>query len=214
MQPQTADHTNVETGYLALVDRWCMDELTEKTEEWKARVAGNLRLRRRELKLTQEQLAEQAGINYATYRGIEAGHSTLAFDKLVRLSAALQVSPADIFGTELAPLPPRRLIRRDGMVETGDPAGAGYDAFRFFEVEEDMPEFNLRAGDTLVVDTALAEFEIGKLAIVNEDGDLRLHKVVSMNPAQLSRPNGYTVVFNARFHKLVGRIARLQRDDP
>ena len=29
MQPQTADHTNVETGYLALVDRWCMDELTE-----------------------------------------------------------------------------------------------------------------------------------------------------------------------------------------
>lgn len=207
MQAETVSSTNVTTALHFPGDVFGMSDAIDTTHLWKARVAENLRDARRKAGFTQQVLADLAGVNYATLRSIEAQHSTPGFDKLVLLSAALQISPADLFGPEIAPPPQRRLIRRDGVVEPGD------DTFRFFELEADIPEFGLRAGDTLVVDTGLG-VEPGRMIIIDEGGDIRLHKVESMNPTILSRPQAPSVVFDKRYHRIVGRIARLQRDDP
>lgn len=58
-----------------------------------AAVIGRLRL---EADLTQEALAEKAGINRTTYGGIERGERPLSDQNLVRLAIALEVRLEDV----------------------------------------------------------------------------------------------------------------------
>jgi y4mF family transcriptional regulator len=55
----------------------------------RATLAQQVRTRRRSLRLTQQALAELAGCTARFVRSVEAGKSTLRFDKLLALLSAL-----------------------------------------------------------------------------------------------------------------------------
>ncbi len=59
----------------------------------------NLRSLREAKGLTQAQLADKAGINQATISKIEAGRANFTFEMIERISAALGVTEAELFGT-------------------------------------------------------------------------------------------------------------------
>lgn len=58
--------------------------------------ANNLKKRRMELNLKQAQLAEKAGVTVQTISSIENAKHFPAYKKLIRISAALQVHPAQL----------------------------------------------------------------------------------------------------------------------
>lgn len=59
-------------------------------------LAANVRRRRLELTLTQEQFAERAEIDLRFFRFVEQGVKDVAVSSLVRLAEALKCSPADL----------------------------------------------------------------------------------------------------------------------
>ena len=65
--------------------------------DWNAIVAANVRRLRVERKLTQEQLAHEAGLDLTYVGGIERGRRNPSIEVLGRLAAALAVNPADLF---------------------------------------------------------------------------------------------------------------------
>ncbi|WP_437679037.1 helix-turn-helix domain-containing protein [Sorangium sp. So ce131] len=56
-------------------------------------IAANLRRLRQQRGITQEQLAEAAGIELRTMQAIEVGRQSMSLGTLVRLANALDVSP-------------------------------------------------------------------------------------------------------------------------
>ena len=56
-------------------------------------IAANVRRRRAELGLTQEQLGEAAGISYRYLQDVERGRKNITVDILVRLARALRSRP-------------------------------------------------------------------------------------------------------------------------
>jgi DNA-binding XRE family transcriptional regulator len=102
----------MEEQKLSDFDRLMADIEREAEEEGPAAVAelNALRLkyamisrligRRRELRLTQQQLAQRSGVGQAEISKIERGRSTPTLDTYSRLAAALDVSLADL-GTDL-----------------------------------------------------------------------------------------------------------------
>lgn len=63
----------------------------DKTQQ-KQVIAANLRKLRKEKGLTQEALAEMAGISHSFYANIERGNKSMSIPVLIDLSAALNVS--------------------------------------------------------------------------------------------------------------------------
>lgn len=68
--------------------------------DWKAVVGGNVRRLRIERRLTQEQLAFEAGIDLTYEGGIERGTRNPSLMVMVRMADALDVAPSDL----LAPI--------------------------------------------------------------------------------------------------------------
>jgi transcriptional regulator with XRE-family HTH domain len=56
-------------------------------------IAANVRRRRAELGLTQEQLGEAAGISYRYMQDIERGRKNITVETLVRMARALNARP-------------------------------------------------------------------------------------------------------------------------
>jgi transcriptional regulator with XRE-family HTH domain len=56
-------------------------------------IAANVRRRRAELGLTQEQLGEAAGISYRYLQDIERGRKNITVETLVRMARALRARP-------------------------------------------------------------------------------------------------------------------------
>jgi transcriptional regulator with XRE-family HTH domain len=65
--------------------------------DWGRIVGTNVRRLRVERKLTQEQLAHDAGIDLTYLGGIERGRRNPSVDVLGRLAASLGAHPADLF---------------------------------------------------------------------------------------------------------------------
>ena len=58
---------------------------------------GNaIRRRRRELGLSQEELAERAGLHRNYIGGVERGERNVGFRNLARISSALEITMADL----------------------------------------------------------------------------------------------------------------------
>lgn len=64
--------------------------------DWDAVVARNVRLRRQALGLSQEELAEKAGLSVRYIGNIERNRQSASVRYLGKLAAALSVSPADL----------------------------------------------------------------------------------------------------------------------
>lgn len=64
----------------------------------RARLGARLRRLRRERNLTQEGLAERAGVSYKFLGEIERGTGNPSLDTLERVSRALNVEVTDLFG--------------------------------------------------------------------------------------------------------------------
>lgn len=64
--------------------------------DWRAVVGRNVRLRRQERGLTQEQLAFEAEIDLTYLGGIERGRRNPSLLVIVRLALALKAKPADL----------------------------------------------------------------------------------------------------------------------
>lgn len=61
------------------------------------RVFGqNVRARRLDLKLSQEKLADAAGVDRTYVGSVERGERNLSLQNIVKLATALQVEPADL----------------------------------------------------------------------------------------------------------------------
>lgn len=68
-------------------------------KEVRARLGTRLREWRRARRLTQEQLAERAGLSYKFIGEIERGRGNPTVDTLFRLSQALDLDVVDLFGS-------------------------------------------------------------------------------------------------------------------
>lgn len=70
-------------------------------QDWRAIVGGNIRRRRLELGLTQEQVALEAEIDLTYMGGIERGRRNPSLLVLVRVAKVLKVLPADLLQATL-----------------------------------------------------------------------------------------------------------------
>ena len=61
-------------------------------------VAKNLRVKRAELDITQEELSKRSRVNVATINSYENGGYTPGADKLCALAEALECTPNDLLG--------------------------------------------------------------------------------------------------------------------
>jgi transcriptional regulator with XRE-family HTH domain len=66
-------------------------------------IAANLRRVRQQRGITQEQLAEAAGIELRTMQAVEVGRQSMSLGTLVRLANALDVSPGALFRSAAMP---------------------------------------------------------------------------------------------------------------
>lgn len=69
--------------------------------DWNRVVAANVRRLRAERKLTQEQLAHEAGLDLTYVGGIERGRRNPSVDVLGRIAEALGVQPSRLLQTEV-----------------------------------------------------------------------------------------------------------------
>ena len=61
------------------------------------RLGSTVRKRRRELKLSQEQLAERSGLHRNYIGGVERGERNVGFINLCRIASGLELSLAELF---------------------------------------------------------------------------------------------------------------------
>lgn len=57
---------------------------------------------RKRMNLTQERLAERAGISIDTVRKVETGAAGASFAMIEKIASTLQVDPAELFTTQVA----------------------------------------------------------------------------------------------------------------
>ena len=67
------------------------------TVDWEATVSENIKKRRKELGLSQEQLGEMANLSRATINMVENGTADIRLSTLVRIAQALYTSPGNLF---------------------------------------------------------------------------------------------------------------------
>lgn len=80
-------------------------------------LGARVRMYRQEQKLTQEQLAEAAGISASFLGHIERGSRVLSVDTLLRLCAVLHVTPNDLLGvTAAAAASDERMAEADALL--------------------------------------------------------------------------------------------------
>jgi transcriptional regulator with XRE-family HTH domain len=63
----------------------------------RARLAANLRAARAQLGISQERLAELAGLHRTYVGGIERGERNVSVDNIEKLAGALRLDIADLF---------------------------------------------------------------------------------------------------------------------
>ena len=63
-------------------------------------IGNNLLAKRKQLGLTQAEVAEAAGLSDRTYADIERGSANMRTETLIRICRALRVTPNDILTTE------------------------------------------------------------------------------------------------------------------
>ena len=89
-------------------------------------LGGRIRLRRRELKMSQDQLARKIGITFQQVQKYEHGTNRVSFSRLAEIAEALKCSVSDILGdldqTKAAPKFSRHVARLNapGVVELLD----------------------------------------------------------------------------------------------
>ena len=158
----------------------------------------NLKERREELKLSQEEVAQAIGVTKATVSNWEKGDiANMKRDKISQLSKVLKVSPLSILGMEEVTNENRVLIPILGTINCGNPILAeenieGYQE----EIEDTLPNgklFYLKTkGDSMVPTIPLGskvmirqqpEVEDGEIAavIVNGDDEATLKRVKHQN---------------------------------
>ncbi len=79
----------------AILVQYCF--VTQKNFSIEYRFGKVIRRRRRELDLSQEQLAERSGLHRNYISGIENGECNPSLKNIVRLAAALEISVSDLF---------------------------------------------------------------------------------------------------------------------
>jgi transcriptional regulator with XRE-family HTH domain len=75
-------------------------EITERIKQTRDALGRTVRLRRRELGLSQEELAARAGLDQAYISHVEAARRNISVDNLARLAAALEVNVGGLFDTK------------------------------------------------------------------------------------------------------------------
>jgi transcriptional regulator with XRE-family HTH domain len=89
-------------------------------------LGGRIRLRRRELGMSQDQLARRIGITFQQVQKYEHGTNRVSFSRLVEIAEALKCSVSDIMGdldqTKAAPKFSRHVaqLNAPGVVELLD----------------------------------------------------------------------------------------------
>lgn len=61
-------------------------------------IAGNIKTKRKQHGISQEQLAEQAEVSVDTIKSIESGRRTMSLDTYIRIVQALDVPPFALLG--------------------------------------------------------------------------------------------------------------------
>lgn len=61
------------------------------------KVGKKVKKARKELKLTQEELAERVGMHYTTISRIETGDSNPPVQTIAKIAKALKISPSELF---------------------------------------------------------------------------------------------------------------------
>jgi transcriptional regulator with XRE-family HTH domain len=77
------------------------------SEESKAILAANLRRLRTEVGLSQEELADRAGVHRTYISSVERGQRNVSLENIFGLATALGVDPRDL----IAPLPTKKGLR-------------------------------------------------------------------------------------------------------
>ena len=70
----------------------------KSTDEARSLFGSRVRLLRKQAGLSQEGLAEAAGLHRTYVSSIERGQRNVGLDNIVRLARALQVEPRSLFG--------------------------------------------------------------------------------------------------------------------
>lgn len=81
----------METNIAKEVGRGNMTE-----QDLQLRLRNNLRKYRKERGLTQETLAEKAGVSLASYKSYESGANGISLEALAKLGNALDIDPASL----------------------------------------------------------------------------------------------------------------------
>jgi transcriptional regulator with XRE-family HTH domain len=75
-------------------------EITARIRETREALGRTVRLRRRELGMSQEELASRAGLDQAYISHVEAARRNVSIDNLTRLALALELDVAALFGPQ------------------------------------------------------------------------------------------------------------------
>jgi transcriptional regulator with XRE-family HTH domain len=59
-------------------------------------IANNVRNARKQLHISQSQLAEKAGVSLDTVKSVEQGRRTMSLDTFLKIAYALQKSPQEL----------------------------------------------------------------------------------------------------------------------
>lgn len=72
----------------------------------------NLKYYRKQMGLSQEQLAEKCGISTSSIACYESFHQNPSFDQIIKLSNALSIHPADLFMRDASKIQNQDLFRK------------------------------------------------------------------------------------------------------
>lgn len=86
----------------------------EPMEKTYQTIASNIRLQRKQQRLSQARLAEIADVSLDTVKNVEAGRRSMRLDTYLRLVEALGLTPTELLGTGLSGTYAERLVFMTG----------------------------------------------------------------------------------------------------